>query len=75
MGMPQNLVTSDVTAHSFRVSWSPAPGNVHKYRVVYVPAQGGEPQEVKAVKHKQQWLTIPLMYQEMNNCRAKTSYC
>ncbi|KAF6725437.1 Collagen alpha-1(XIV) chain [Oryzias melastigma] len=45
MGMPQNLVTSDVTAHSFRVSWSPAPGNVHKYRVVYVPAQGGEPQE------------------------------
>ncbi|XP_078789565.1 collagen alpha-1(XIV) chain isoform X2 [Oryzias latipes] len=44
-GTPLNLVTSDVTAHSFRASWSPAPGNVHRYRVVYAPAQGGEPQE------------------------------
>uniref|UniRef100_A0A8C7ZXP1 Collagen alpha-1(XIV) chain n=1 Tax=Oryzias sinensis TaxID=183150 RepID=A0A8C7ZXP1_9TELE len=44
-GTPLNLVTSDVTARSFRASWSPAPGNVHRYRVVYAPAQGGEPQE------------------------------
>lgn len=49
-GTPLNLVTSDVTAHSFRASWSPAPGNVHRYRVVYAPAQGGEPQEVNAGK-------------------------
>ncbi|XP_076592748.1 collagen alpha-1(XIV) chain isoform X2 [Chaetodon auriga] len=45
MGAPLDLVTSEVSARSFRVSWSHAPGNVEKYRVVYYPAQGGEPQE------------------------------
>ncbi|TMS10561.1 Collagen alpha-1(XIV) chain [Larimichthys crocea] len=45
-GAPLDLVTSEVTARSFRVSWSHAPGNVEKYRVVYYPSQGGEPQEV-----------------------------
>uniref|UniRef100_A0A671W3N6 Collagen type XIV alpha 1 chain n=1 Tax=Sparus aurata TaxID=8175 RepID=A0A671W3N6_SPAAU len=45
VGAPLDLVTSEVTAHSFRVSWSNAPGNVEKYRVVYYPATGGEPQE------------------------------
>uniref|UniRef100_A0A096MF24 Collagen type XIV alpha 1 chain n=1 Tax=Poecilia formosa TaxID=48698 RepID=A0A096MF24_POEFO len=45
MEMPLNLETSEVTAQSFRVSWSPAAGNVEMYRVVYHPAQGGEPQE------------------------------
>ncbi|XP_028280437.1 collagen alpha-1(XIV) chain [Parambassis ranga] len=45
MGTPHDLVTSEVTARSFRVSWSHAPGNVEKYRVVYYPVQGGEPQE------------------------------
>ncbi|KAM4580530.1 collagen alpha-1(XIV) chain isoform 2-T2 [Odontesthes bonariensis] len=44
-GMPLDLMTSEVTAQSFRVSWSHAPGNVEKYRVVYYPVQGGEPQE------------------------------
>ncbi|XP_040901269.1 collagen alpha-1(XIV) chain [Toxotes jaculatrix] len=44
-GTPLDLATSEVTARSFRVSWSHAPGNVEKYRVVYYPAQGGEPQE------------------------------
>uniref|UniRef100_A0AAQ5XRQ5 Collagen, type XIV, alpha 1a n=1 Tax=Amphiprion ocellaris TaxID=80972 RepID=A0AAQ5XRQ5_AMPOC len=48
-GMPLDLQTSDVTARSFRVSWSHAPGNVEKYRVVYHPAQGGEPQEAVVV--------------------------
>ncbi|KAM4735746.1 collagen alpha-1(XIV) chain [Anableps anableps] len=42
IGMPLHLETSEVTAQSFRVSWSPAPGNVEKYRVVYHPVQGGE---------------------------------
>uniref|UniRef100_A0A3Q2G2Y4 Collagen type XIV alpha 1 chain n=1 Tax=Cyprinodon variegatus TaxID=28743 RepID=A0A3Q2G2Y4_CYPVA len=46
MGMPHSLETSETTAQSFRVSWSPAPGNVETYRVVYRPAQGGESQEV-----------------------------
>ncbi|XP_041844785.1 collagen alpha-1(XIV) chain [Melanotaenia boesemani] len=46
IGMPLDLVTSEVTPWSFRVSWSHAPGNVKKYRVVYYPVQGGQPQEV-----------------------------
>uniref|UniRef100_A0A6Q2Z5G9 Collagen, type XIV, alpha 1b n=1 Tax=Esox lucius TaxID=8010 RepID=A0A6Q2Z5G9_ESOLU len=44
-GAPEDLVTSEVTARSFRVSWSPAPGKVEKYRVVYYPAQAGQPEE------------------------------
>uniref|UniRef100_UPI0037E884CC collagen alpha-1(XIV) chain isoform X2 n=2 Tax=Semicossyphus pulcher TaxID=241346 RepID=UPI0037E884CC len=44
-GPPLDLVTSEVTARSFQVSWSHAPGNVEKYRVVYYPAVGGAPQE------------------------------
>ncbi|XP_029359212.1 collagen alpha-1(XIV) chain-like isoform X2 [Echeneis naucrates] len=45
IGAPLDLLTSEVTARSFRVSWSHAPGNVEKYRVVYYPTQAGEPQE------------------------------
>ncbi|XP_044215534.1 collagen alpha-1(XIV) chain isoform X1 [Thunnus albacares] len=45
IGAPLDLVTSEVTARSFRVTWSHSPGDVEKYRVVYYPAQGGEPQE------------------------------
>lgn len=49
MGPPLGLVTSEVTARSFQVSWSAAPGSVEKYRVVYYPSHGGEPQEVHPV--------------------------
>ncbi|KAM8871162.1 collagen alpha-1(XIV) chain isoform 2-T3 [Spinachia spinachia] len=45
IGAPLELLTSEVTARSFRVSWSHAPGNVEKYRVLYYPANEGEPQE------------------------------
>ncbi|KAF7654725.1 hypothetical protein LDENG_00065820 [Lucifuga dentata] len=45
IGAPFNLVTSEVTPRSFRVTWSHAPGSVEKYRVIYYPTQGGEPQE------------------------------
>ncbi|XP_076016833.1 collagen alpha-1(XIV) chain, partial [Genypterus blacodes] len=45
IGAPFNLVTSEVTPQSFRVTWSHAPGSAEKYRVVYHPADGGEPQE------------------------------
>uniref|UniRef100_H2U2U9 Collagen type XIV alpha 1 chain n=1 Tax=Takifugu rubripes TaxID=31033 RepID=H2U2U9_TAKRU len=45
VGAPLELVTSEVTAQNFRVSWSPAPGKVEKYRVVYYAARGGEPHE------------------------------
>uniref|UniRef100_A0A8D3D0X4 Collagen alpha-1(XIV) chain-like n=1 Tax=Scophthalmus maximus TaxID=52904 RepID=A0A8D3D0X4_SCOMX len=34
-----------VTARSFRVTWTQAPGQVEKYRVVYYPASGGQPDE------------------------------
>lgn len=43
---PSDLVTSEVTAKNFRVSWRRSPGNVEKYRVVYFPVHGGQPQEV-----------------------------
>ncbi|CAI9544764.1 unnamed protein product, partial [Staurois parvus] len=46
VGSPSELVTSEITARSFRVSWSHAPGNVEKYRVVYYPTKGGQPEEV-----------------------------
>ncbi|XP_062385579.1 collagen alpha-1(XIV) chain isoform X1 [Sardina pilchardus] len=43
---PRDLVTSEVTARSFRVTWTHAPGAVEKYRVVYYPAKGDKPEEV-----------------------------
>ncbi|XP_047675468.1 collagen alpha-1(XIV) chain-like isoform X2 [Tachysurus fulvidraco] len=43
---PSDLVTSEVTARSFRVSWTHAPGTVEKYRVVYHASRGGKPEEV-----------------------------
>uniref|UniRef100_A0A8K9VDQ8 Collagen, type XIV, alpha 1b n=1 Tax=Oncorhynchus mykiss TaxID=8022 RepID=A0A8K9VDQ8_ONCMY len=45
MTSPRGLVTSEVTARSFRVSWTHAPGTVEKYRVVYYPTSGGQPEE------------------------------
>lgn len=46
LGSPSDLVTSEVTARGFRVSWTHAPGKVEKYRVVYYPTRGGQPEEV-----------------------------
>ncbi|XP_070604343.1 collagen alpha-1(XIV) chain isoform X1 [Erythrolamprus reginae] len=46
LGAPTDLVTSEVTARGFRVSWTHAPGKVEKYRVVYYPTKGGQPEEV-----------------------------
>ncbi|XP_068137600.1 collagen alpha-1(XII) chain isoform X2 [Hyperolius riggenbachi] len=45
-GAPRNLIVSDETIDSFKVGWSPAPGNVLRYRVVYQPVAGGERKEV-----------------------------
>ncbi|NP_001400426.1 collagen alpha-1(XIV) chain isoform 6 precursor [Homo sapiens] len=45
-GPPTELITSEVTARSFMVNWTHAPGNVEKYRVVYYPTRGGKPDEV-----------------------------
>ncbi|KAF3822727.1 hypothetical protein GH733_008101 [Mirounga leonina] len=46
IGPPTELITSEVTARSFMVNWTHAPGKVEKYRVVYYPARGGKPEEV-----------------------------
>lgn len=45
MSPPSDLRVSEVAARSFRVTWTPAPGQVEKYRVVYYPASGGQPDE------------------------------
>ncbi|KAG7256288.1 hypothetical protein CRUP_033452 [Coryphaenoides rupestris] len=46
MGAPSDFLASEVTAKSFRVSWSAAPGNVEKYRVVYYTEEGDQPDEI-----------------------------
>lgn len=43
---PQDLVISEVTAHSFRVSWTHALGSVERYRVVYHPTRADILEEV-----------------------------
>lgn len=45
-GAPRNLIVSDETTDSFKVGWSPAPGNVLRYRIGYRPVAGGERKEV-----------------------------
>uniref|UniRef100_A0A8C2X4P3 Collagen, type XIV, alpha 1b n=1 Tax=Cyclopterus lumpus TaxID=8103 RepID=A0A8C2X4P3_CYCLU len=50
VAVPRDLVTSDITARSFRVAWTHAAGQVEKYRVVYYPASGGQPDEKSAVE-------------------------
>ncbi|XP_024865789.1 collagen alpha-1(XIV) chain isoform X3 [Kryptolebias marmoratus] len=42
---PRDLVTSEITARSFRVTWTHPQGQVEKYRVVYYPASGAQPEE------------------------------
>lgn len=44
---PTNLVTSEVTPRSFRVSWTAPAESVDRYRIEYYPAAGGTPQEVR----------------------------
>uniref|UniRef100_A0AAY4BGA7 Collagen alpha-1(XIV) chain n=1 Tax=Denticeps clupeoides TaxID=299321 RepID=A0AAY4BGA7_9TELE len=41
---PRNLVISEVTARSFRVTWAHASGAVEKYRVVYYTAKVSKPE-------------------------------
>uniref|UniRef100_A0A8C5QAM6 Collagen alpha-1(XX) chain n=1 Tax=Leptobrachium leishanense TaxID=445787 RepID=A0A8C5QAM6_9ANUR len=43
---PTQLLVSDVTATSMRLSWTPPQQPVPKYRIVYYPSRGGNPQEV-----------------------------
>ncbi|XP_029467674.1 collagen alpha-1(XX) chain [Rhinatrema bivittatum] len=43
---PTNLLVSEVTPWSMRLSWTPPPQEVRKYRIVYYPSRGGTPREV-----------------------------
>ncbi|KAF3706985.1 Collagen alpha-1(XIV) chain Undulin Precursor [Channa argus] len=54
---PRDLKTSEITARSFRVTWTHAPGQVEKYRVVYYPASGGQPDE-KVVQGTENSVTL-----------------
>lgn len=45
-GAPRNLRITDETTDSFVVGWTPAPGNVLRYRLVYRPLTGGERRQV-----------------------------
>uniref|UniRef100_A0A8D0CFC3 Collagen alpha-1(XII) chain n=2 Tax=Salvator merianae TaxID=96440 RepID=A0A8D0CFC3_SALMN len=46
MGAPRNLRVTDETTDSFKVGWSPAPGNVLRYRIAYRPVSGGVGKQV-----------------------------
>ncbi|XP_013922004.1 PREDICTED: collagen alpha-1(XII) chain-like, partial [Thamnophis sirtalis] len=46
IGSPRNLKVTDETTDSFKVGWSPAPGNVLRYRLAYKPVTGGETKQV-----------------------------
>ncbi|XP_048391729.1 collagen alpha-1(XII) chain isoform X1 [Stegostoma tigrinum] len=43
---PRNLVTSDATHRSFRVTWDHSDSSFDRYRVEYQPVAGGRPEEV-----------------------------
>ncbi|XP_062864011.1 collagen alpha-1(XII) chain [Trichomycterus rosablanca] len=43
---PTDLVTSDVTHHSFRATWTGPEGPVEKFRLEYVPVSGGQTQQM-----------------------------
>ncbi|XP_067844647.1 collagen alpha-1(XII) chain [Heptranchias perlo] len=43
---PTNLVTSEVTNRSFRVTWDLSDSNVDRYKVEYRPVSGGRTEEV-----------------------------
>uniref|UniRef100_A0A4W5MT26 Collagen, type XII, alpha 1b n=1 Tax=Hucho hucho TaxID=62062 RepID=A0A4W5MT26_9TELE len=43
---PTNLVTSEVTHHSFRATWTGPEGPVEKYRIDYMPVVGGITEQV-----------------------------
>lgn len=55
---PSNLVTSEVTARSFRVSWTHAAGQVEKYRVVYYATKGSKPEEVCVLCFLQEFVRL-----------------
>lgn len=48
---PTDLVTSEVTHHSFRATWTAPAGPVDKYRVTYVQVAGGPTLEVRYSFH------------------------
>ncbi len=47
LGSVRNLVVSDESVDSFRVSWKAAPGEVLRYRLLYEPVGGGDKLEAQ----------------------------
>lgn len=47
LGSVRNLVVSEETVDSFRVSWRAAPGAVLRYRLLYEPVGGGDKLEAQ----------------------------
>lgn len=43
---PTNLVTSEVTHHSFRATWTGPEGPVEQFRIDYMPVVGGITEQV-----------------------------
>ncbi|XP_069739910.1 collagen alpha-1(XIV) chain-like isoform X2 [Narcine bancroftii] len=43
---PTNLVTSDITARSFRISWTHSLKKANRYRIIYYPTKGAKTEEV-----------------------------
>ncbi|XP_069099301.1 collagen alpha-1(XX) chain [Pleurodeles waltl] len=43
---PVSLLVSEVSPRSMRLTWTPPPQQVKKYRIVYYPSKGGIPKEV-----------------------------
>uniref|UniRef100_A0A8C4IJS7 Collagen alpha-1(XIV) chain n=1 Tax=Dicentrarchus labrax TaxID=13489 RepID=A0A8C4IJS7_DICLA len=64
---------SHITARSFRVTWTHAPGQVEKYRVVYYPASGGQPDE-KVSSIKVLNMNTMISFVELNYLNSLTEY-
>ncbi|CAJ0946844.1 unnamed protein product [Ranitomeya imitator] len=57
---PSNLVTSEPTTRSFRVTWVPPSHSVDRFRVEYYPVAGGRPQEVTVSRNERSTVLIDL---------------
>uniref|UniRef100_A0A8C4NME6 Collagen type XII alpha 1 chain n=1 Tax=Eptatretus burgeri TaxID=7764 RepID=A0A8C4NME6_EPTBU len=78
---PRDLRTSDITTHSFRVSWSPATGSVDRYRVTYHPASESKANALSVSQHQYPSTFTPLMVVDKSTTavvlpqlNAKTQY-
>ena len=74
IGPPTELMTSEVTARSFMVNWTHAPGKVEKYRIVYYPTRDGKPEEVRRRQSFQAMYSEALRFCTVAEIRQKWIY-